>query len=104
MWFRQGWGSTRAKSSGTRANFRQQPPAQGRALHRETYQPPVPTEDYEVAEMVYVLDKDGNPLMPTERHGKVRRMLKDDMLKEFSKPVRADRLKPIRNGRGLRAV
>ncbi|MDA8337079.1 MAG: RNA-guided endonuclease IscB [Peptococcaceae bacterium] len=27
--------------------------------------------------MVYVLDKDGNPLMPTERHGKVRRMLKD---------------------------
>lgn len=54
--------------------------------------------------MVYVLDKDGNPLMPTERHGKVRRMLKDDMLKEFSKPVRADRLKPIRNGRGLRAV
>ncbi|HUW65065.1 MAG TPA: RNA-guided endonuclease IscB [Spirochaetia bacterium] len=27
--------------------------------------------------MVYVLDKDGEPLMPTERHGKVRRMLKD---------------------------
>ena len=50
--------------------------------------------------MVYVLDKDGNPLMPTAVHGKVRRMLKDDMLKEFSKPVRADRLKPIRNGRG----
>lgn len=27
--------------------------------------------------MVYVLNKDGNPLMPTHRHGKVRRMLKD---------------------------
>ena len=27
--------------------------------------------------MVYVQDKDGKPLMPTERHGKVRRMLKD---------------------------
>ena len=26
--------------------------------------------------MVYVLAKDGQPLMPTERHGKVRRMLK----------------------------
>lgn len=26
--------------------------------------------------MVYVLDQDGYPLMPTERHGKVRRMLK----------------------------
>lgn len=26
--------------------------------------------------MVYVLDKTGHPLMPTERHGKVRRMLK----------------------------
>lgn len=28
--------------------------------------------------MVYVLDKDGKPLMPTERHGKVRRLLRDD--------------------------
>ena len=27
--------------------------------------------------MVYVLHKDGNPLMPTERHGRVRWMLKD---------------------------
>ena len=27
--------------------------------------------------MVCVLDRDGNPLMPTERYGKVRRMLKD---------------------------
>ncbi|HUW65006.1 MAG TPA: RNA-guided endonuclease IscB [Spirochaetia bacterium] len=27
--------------------------------------------------MVYVLGNDGKPLMPTERHGKVRRMLKD---------------------------
>ena len=26
--------------------------------------------------MVYVLNKDGHPLMPTERHGKVRRMLR----------------------------
>lgn len=27
--------------------------------------------------MVYVLDTDGKPLMPTERHGKVRRLLRD---------------------------
>lgn len=27
--------------------------------------------------MVYVINKDGQPLMPTERHGKVRRMLRD---------------------------
>ena len=27
--------------------------------------------------MVYVLDINGNPLMPTERHGKVRRLLKE---------------------------
>lgn len=26
--------------------------------------------------MVYVIDKQGNPLMPMERYGKVRRMLK----------------------------
>lgn len=31
--------------------------------------------------MVYVLDIDGNPLMPTERHGKVRRLLKDGKAK-----------------------
>ena len=27
--------------------------------------------------MVYVINKDGQPLMPTERHGKVRRLLRD---------------------------
>lgn len=31
--------------------------------------------------MVYVLNKDGQPLMPTERHGKVRRMLRDGKAK-----------------------
>ena len=31
--------------------------------------------------MVYVRSKDGNPLMPTERHGKVRRMLKEGKAK-----------------------
>ena len=31
--------------------------------------------------MVYVLDIDGNPLMPTERHGKVRHLLKDGRAK-----------------------
>ena len=31
--------------------------------------------------MVYVLNKDGKPLMPTERHGKVRRMLKEGLAK-----------------------
>lgn len=31
--------------------------------------------------MVYVLNKDGNPLMPTERHGKVRRMLREGKAK-----------------------
>ena len=31
--------------------------------------------------MVYVLDIDGNPLMPTERHGKVRRLLKEGKAK-----------------------
>ena len=29
--------------------------------------------------MVYVLDKDGRPLMPTTRHGKVRRLLRDGL-------------------------
>ena len=28
--------------------------------------------------MVYVLDIEGKPLMPTERHGKVRRLLKQE--------------------------
>ena len=28
--------------------------------------------------MVYVINKDGQPLMPTERHGKVRRLLRDN--------------------------
>ena len=31
--------------------------------------------------MVYVLDKDGQPLMPTNRHGKVRHLLKDGKAK-----------------------
>ena len=31
--------------------------------------------------MVYVLGQDGHPLMPTCRHGKVRRMLKSGMAK-----------------------
>ena len=31
--------------------------------------------------MVYVLNKNGKPLMPTERHGKVRRMLKEGKAK-----------------------
>ena len=31
--------------------------------------------------MVYVLNMDGRPLMPTERHGKVRRMLRDGKAK-----------------------
>ena len=31
--------------------------------------------------MVYVLNKDGQPLMPTERHGKVRRLLRDKKAK-----------------------
>lgn len=29
--------------------------------------------------MIYVLDKDGRPLMPTMRHGKVRRLLRDGL-------------------------
>ena len=32
-----------------------------------------------VKRMVYVLDMDGKPLMPTERHGKVRRLLRDGL-------------------------
>ena len=31
--------------------------------------------------MVYVLDKDGSPLMPTEKHGYVRRLLKEEKAK-----------------------
>lgn len=31
--------------------------------------------------MVYILNKDGQPLMPTDRHGKVRRLLKSDKAK-----------------------
>ena len=31
--------------------------------------------------MVYVLNKNGIPLMPTKRHGKVRRMLKNGQAK-----------------------
>lgn len=35
--------------------------------------------------MVYVLDKDGHPLMPTNRHRKVRRMLKSGQAKVVKK-------------------
>ncbi|MFN4200217.1 MAG: RRXRR domain-containing protein [Fervidobacterium gondwanense] len=31
--------------------------------------------------MVYVISKDGKPLMPTKRHGKVRRLLKQGLAK-----------------------
>lgn len=31
--------------------------------------------------MVYVLNKDGQPLMPTSRYGKVRRLLKEGKAK-----------------------
>ena len=31
--------------------------------------------------MVYVLDKNGHPLMPTCRHGKVKHLLKDGKAK-----------------------
>jgi len=31
--------------------------------------------------MVYVISKAGKPLMPTERHGKVRRLLKQGLAK-----------------------
>ena len=35
--------------------------------------------------MVYVVANDGQPLMPTERHGKVCRMLKSGMAKVVKK-------------------
>ena len=35
--------------------------------------------------MVYVLSIDGQPLMPTNRHGKVRRMLKSKQAKVVSR-------------------
>ena len=35
--------------------------------------------------MVYVLNNDGQPLMPTERHGKVRRLLKSGKAKVVKK-------------------
>ncbi len=35
--------------------------------------------------MVYVLDVDGKPLMPTERHGKVRHLLNDKKAKVVKK-------------------
>ena len=34
--------------------------------------------------MVYILDHQGNPLMPTERHGKVRHLLKNNQAKVIS--------------------
>ena len=35
--------------------------------------------------MVYVLGKGGQPLMPTDRHGKVRRLLKSNKAKVVRK-------------------
>ena len=35
--------------------------------------------------MVYVLSKDGQPLMPMNRHGKVRHLLKDGKAKVFKR-------------------
>ncbi|MEA1975790.1 MAG: RRXRR domain-containing protein [Bacillota bacterium] len=35
--------------------------------------------------MVYVLDKDNNPLMSTKRHGKVRHLLNDNKAKVVKK-------------------
>jgi len=41
--------------------------------------------------MVYVLNENGQPLMPTERHGKVRRMLKEGKAKVIqAKPFTLD--------------
>nr|MCR5608593.1 RRXRR domain-containing protein [Lachnospiraceae bacterium] len=31
--------------------------------------------------MVYILNQDGQPIMPTNRHGKVRHLLKDGKAK-----------------------
>ena len=36
---------------------------------------------------VYILDMDGNPLMPTRRFGKVRRMLRDGLAKIVNRDV-----------------
>ena len=35
--------------------------------------------------MVYVIDKQGNPLMPMGRYGKVRRMLKSGQARVYSR-------------------
>ena len=35
--------------------------------------------------MVYIINKDGKPLMPTNRHGKVRHLLKNNMAKVIRK-------------------
>ena len=35
--------------------------------------------------MVYILNIDGQPLMPTNRHGKVRRLLKNGQAKVISR-------------------
>ena len=35
--------------------------------------------------MVYVLDIDGEPLMPTKRYGKVRRMIRDGKAKVITR-------------------
>ena len=37
--------------------------------------------------MVYVIGKNGQPLMPTNRHGKVKHLLKDGKAKVISEAV-----------------
>src|SRR5574344_1666011 len=39
------------------------------------------------AKYVYVLDMNGNPLMPTQRFGKVRRMLRDGLAKVVRRDI-----------------
>ena len=41
------------------------------------------------AKYVYVLDMNGNPLMPTKRFGKVRHMLKDGLAKVVRKVIKS---------------
>ena len=38
--------------------------------------------------MVYVLNKDGQPLMPTDRHGKVKHLLKSGKAKVVKRCLR----------------
>ena len=39
------------------------------------------------AKYVYILDINGNPLMPTKRFGKVRRMLRDGLAKVVRRDI-----------------